>query len=179
MFDHESRYEGWGSGTTIFGFIIFFLVLAAIFWNGSGLNQKHSCDKQDYLERGVAEMKHTMTSQNGIATAQLETAIRALMKNSDDNRAAIVDNQKDMYIRQLEQRNQEMFITAQNEATRNLIDKQSAAQMFAIQSGLNQVNSRISSVECQMVKNPAFIPFGGLASIGCNNGRSSCCGNEG
>ena len=179
MFDRETRYnEGWGNGTTIFGFIIFFLVLATLFWNGSGLHQKHNHDKQDYIERGVAEMKHTMTSQNGVATAQLETAIRALMKNSDDNRAAIIDNQKDMYIRQLEQRNQELFVTAQNDMTRNLIGRKSDEQMFMFQNGLNQVNSRIASVECEMLKRPDFIPFGGLARIGCNNGRS-CCNEEG
>ena len=171
MFDHDERYStGWGNNTTIFGFILFFLILAALFWNGSGLNQKHTCDKQDFIERGVAEMKHTMTSQSGVASAQLETAIRALMKNSDDNRAAIIDNQKDMYIRQLEQKNQELFVTSQNEATRNLIGRTSDAQMFALQNGLGQVNSRIDAVQCQMVKAPQFTPYGGYSRISCFNG---------
>lgn len=177
MFDHETRYsEGWGNGTNIFGFIIFFLVLATLLWNSHGANQKHSYEKQDYIERSVAEMKHTMTAQNGVASAQLETAIRALMKNSDDNRAAIIDSQKDMYIRQLEQRNQELFVTAQNDQTRNLIGRKSDEQMFMFQQGLGQVNSRIDAIQCQMVKEPQFQPYGGFSRIACFNGNP--CGDN-
>lgn len=177
MFDHDSRYN-YGSSSTIFGFIIFFLILAALFWNGTGLNHKHDCDKHDSVERGVADLKATMLAQNGVSTAQLETAIRALITNADNNRAAIIDNQNQMYIRQLEQKNQEMFITAQNEATRNMIDKQSCAQMFAFQQGMNALNTRMDAIQCKMLKAPDFIPFGGLARIGCNNGRGCGCSDD-
>lgn len=172
-YHEENRWSG-----TIIGFVIFFLVLAFFVWQGNGLDQKHhhSCDKQDYIERGVAELKHTMTAQNGVATAQLETAIRALMKNNDDNTARIIDSQKDLYIKELERKATEMFITDQNERTRNLIQKTSDQSNFMAQYAFNQLGNQVRFVEATMLKAPQFIPFGGLATIGCNNGNPCGCG---
>lgn len=176
--NHEGRWSG-----LIIGFVIFFLVLAFFVWQGNGMNQNHnhSCGKQDYIERGVAELKHTMTAQNGVATAQLETAIRALMKNNDDNTAKIIDSQKDMYIKQLEQKNMEMFVAKQNDDTRYLVQKNADQTNFMGQFAFNRLGEQIRQIDCQMLKTPQFIPFGGLATIGCNNGVrrcDDCCGNN-
>lgn len=152
------------------GFVIFFLVLAVFLWNGTGLAHNQSCGKQDYIERGVAELKYSTAQQNAVSTAQLETLARAIITNQDKNAFEIMRGQDQQYIRQLEQQNTQLFITAQNDSIKNLIQFNSAAQDSKIQAIANALGHRLDGIECRMLKAPNFVPFGGLAQIGCNNG---------
>lgn len=166
MISDSNRNSCWG-------LVIFFLVLAFFLWNGTGLAHNHSCGKQDYIERGVAELKYVTTQQNAVSTAQLETLARALITNQDKNAFEIMRGQDQQYIRQLEQQNTQLFITAQNDAIKNLIQFNSAAQHSEVQALAAALGHRLDGIECRMLKAPQPIPLVGLPTIGCNNGGFS------
>lgn len=83
-----------------------------------------------------------------------------MINNDNTNTAAILSGQKDLYIKQLEQQATQMFITAQNDQTRNMMMMLNAEQ-----------NRRLDSIECNMLRRPPVYP---TVCVPCSQG--SCCG---
>lgn len=171
---------------SVWGFVIFFLVLFwMVGWNRNGsANAAGGCGCGDACnnyttDRDVLKLETAMTAQNALNNAQLETLARTLITNQDKGFASILDGQKDMYIKQLEQQATQMFITNQNEQTRQLITLTSAESEAKNASAACILGHRLDRIESEMLKRPTFEPFGGLPVIGCNNlprTCGTCCG---
>ena len=129
-------------------------------------------------DRDVLKLETAMVSANALSTAQLETGIRQIINNQDKNTAAILEGQKDLYIRDLERVATQQFITSQNEQTRNLIAMATAHQEAKSAAEACAINNRLTQIEDKMLKAPQFTPFGGLPLIGCANyggWNGGCC----
>ena len=187
MYSNESSMSTWG-------IFLFLLILFAVFggsrcggglfgggWGNAGCGLGAGFPSCGQTDRDVLKLETAMVSANALSTAQLETGIRAILNNQDKNTAAILDGQKDMYIRQLEQQATQMFVTNQNEQTRNLITLTTANQEAKSAADACAINNRLTQIEDKMLKAPQFTPFGGMPLIGCsnygwNNGwNGGCC----
>ena len=132
-------------------------------------------------DRDVLKLETAMVSGNALSTAQLETGIREIINNQNKNTAAILEGQKDLYIRDLERVATQQFISGQNEQTRNLITLTTANQEAKSAAEACAINNRLTQIEDKMLKAPQFVPVGGLPLIGCgnygwNNGwNGGCC----
>ena len=185
-------YESEGSGGIgIWGIAIFLLILFAA-WGGWGGNRNayagplpatsgcgcgfSNCN----TDRDVLKLETTMTAQNALNNANLDTLARTILTNQDKNTAAILDGQKDLYIRDLERIATQQFITSQNEQTRNLINM-STAQAEAKGAAQNcELNHRLDVIQAEMLKRPPFMPCGALPVAGCSNLPTGCgCGSFG
>lgn len=189
MYREDCGY-GYGSGMSTWGIVIFLLILFAVLggnrgglfggWgNGCGNGYGWGCG-EGQADRDVLKLETAMTSQNALNTAQLETGIRAILNNQDKNTAAILEGQKDLYIRDLERIATQQFITSQNEQTRSLITLSNAQNEAKSAAETCALNARLSRIEETMLKAPTFTPFGGMPLIGCSNVSSNCgCGCNG
>ena len=171
MFDSDCTR----SGGSIWGIVIFFLILFWVFmggnggffgrngwgpngWNGSwGLNEHTPKDNS----RELSDLKCTMDKDTAVLQGQLDTAFRTVMNNDNVNTAAILSGQKDLYIKQLEQQATQLFITGQNDQTRFLM------QMFNAEQ-----NRRLDSIEANMLRRPPVYP---TVCVPCS---SNCCGSS-
>lgn len=186
MYSSESSMSTWG-------IFLFLLILFGLFGGnrcGGGLfggwNNSCGCGFPGALAYGegqtgrdVLKLETAMVSGNALSTAQLETGIREIINNQNKNTAAILDGQKDLYIRDLERVATQQFITSQNEQTRNLITLANANAEAKSAAETAALNARLDGIECRMLKTPQFMPFGGLPLIGCANygWNNGCCGN--
>lgn len=186
MYSSESSMSTWG-------IFLFLLILFGLFGGnrcGGGLfggwNNNCGCGFPGALAYGegqtgrdVLKLETAMVSSNALSTAQLETGIREIINNQNKNTAAILDGQKDLYIRDLERVATQQFITSQNEQTRNLITLANANAEAKSAAETAALNARLDGIECKMLKTPQFTPFGGLPLIGCANygWNNGCCGN--
>lgn len=180
MYANESSMSTWG-------IFLFLLILFAVFSGnrcGGGLfggwGGNCGCGVMPYgqADRDVLKLETAMVSGNALSTAQLETGIRQIINNQDKNTAAILEGQKDLYIRDLERVATQQFITSQNEQTRNLITLATANQEAKSAAETAALNARLDGIECKMLKTPQFTPFGGLPLIGCANyggWNGGCC----
>lgn len=171
MYANESSMSTWGV-------FLFLLVLFAVFRDnnrcGGGLFGGCGgwvpgftpCGQTD---RDVLKLETAMVSGNALSTAQLETGIRQILNNQDKNTAAILEGQKDLYIRDLERVATQQFVAGQNEQTRNLITLTTANQEAKSAANAAALNARLDGIECRMLKTPQFMPFGGMPLIGCAN----------
>lgn len=181
------RY-GSDSGMSTWGIVIFLLILFAVLggnrggwfggW-GNGCGNGYGCG-DNQTDRDVLKLETAMTSQNALNTAQLETGLRAIIDNNNANTATVLKGQTELYIRDIERLATQQFITAQNEQTRNLITLTTAQQEGKSAAETCALNARLAQIEAQMLKAPAFTPFGGMPVIGCSNVSSNCgCGCNG
>ncbi len=180
MYANESSMSTWG-------IFLFLLILFAVFSGnrcGGGLfggwGGNCGCGVMPYgqADRDVLKLETAMVSGNALSTAQLETGIRQIINNQDKNTAAILEGQKDLYIRDLERVATQQFITSQNEQTRNLITLATANQEAKSAAETAALIARLDGIECKMLKTPQFTPFGGLPLIGCANyggWNGGCC----
>lgn len=180
MYANESSMSTWGV-------FLFLLILFAVFGGnrcGGGLfggwGGNCSCGVMPYgqADRDVLKLETAMVSGNALSTAQLETGIREIINNQDRNTAAILEGQKDLYIRDLERVATQQFITGQNEQTRNLIAMATANQEAKAAADTAALNARLDGIEYRMLKTPQFMPFGGMPLIGCANyggWNGGCC----
>lgn len=171
MYSNESSMSTWG-------IFLFLLILFAVFGGnrcGGGLfggwGGNCGCGVMPYgqADRDVLKLETAMVSANALSTAQLETGIREIINNQNKNTAAILEGQKDLYIRDLERVATQQFITSQNEQTRNLITLATANQEAKSAAEACALNNRLAQIEDKMLKAPTFTPFGGLPLIGCAN----------
>lgn len=183
MYSNEGSMSTWGV-------FLFLLILFAVFGGnrcGGGLfggwGGNCGCGVMPYgqTDRDVLKLETAMVSGNALSTAQLETGIREIINNQNKNTAAILEGQKDLYIRDLERVATQQFITSQNEQTRNLITLATANQEAKSAAEACALNNRLTQIEDKMLKAPQFVPVGGLPLIGCgnygwNNGwNGGCC----
>lgn len=164
MFDYDHR-----NGSSSWGFVIFFLILFWFMGNGNGFgfgnrgnfggwgNNEHT-PKDNSSD--LSDLKCTMNKDTAVLQGQLETAFRAVINNDNVNTAAILSGQKDLYIKQLEQQATQMFISGQNEQTRNMLLQLNAEQ-----------NRRLDSIECNMLRRPPVYP---TVCVPCAQ-NTNCC----
>lgn len=185
-------YSNDGSMST-WGIFLFLLILFAVFggnrcggglfggWGGNcgcGVVPGALAYGEGQTDRDVLKLETAMVSANALSTAQLETGIREIINNQNKNTAAILEGQKDLYIRDLERVATQQFITSQNEQTRNLITLATANQEAKSAAEACALNNRLAQIEDKMLKAPQFTPFGGLPLIGCANyggWNGGCC----
>lgn len=186
-------YSNDGSMST-WGIFLFLLILFGLFggnrcggglfggWSnggcGCGVVPGALAYGEGQTDRDVLKLETAMVSANALSTAQLETGIREIINNQNKNTAAILEGQKDLYIRDLERVATQQFITSQNEQTRNLITLATANQEAKSAAEACALNNRLAQIEDKMLKAPQFTPFGGLPLIGCANyggWNGGCC----
>lgn len=185
------RYGNESGSMSTWGIVIFLLILFAVLgggrggwfggwgngcgngWNGCGCSEGQT-------DRDVLKLETAMVSANAVSTAQLETGLREIINNQNKNTAAILEGQKDLYIRDLERIATQQFITSQNEQTRNLITLSNAQNEAKSAAETCGINARLAQIEDKMLKAPTFTPFGGLPLIGCANYgfNGGCCGSN-
>ena len=138
--------ENHGFGGNVWGIVIFFLIL---FWfnggalfgrNGDGrYNSTNECSPMHNLDN-LADIKCEQGKNFAVLNGELNTGFRTTLNQINVGVASIINAQKDQYIKQLEAKNAEMFVVAQNEQTRSLLDR------------------RLDQIECQMLKRPPVYP---------------------
>lgn len=187
MYANESSMSTWG-------IFLFLLILFGLFsgnrcggglfggWNnggcGYGVVPGALAYGEGQTDRDVLKLETAMVSANALSTAQLETGIREIINNQNKNTAAILEGQKDLYIRDLERVATQQFITSQNEQTRNLITLATANQEAKSAAEACALNNRLTQIEDKMLKAPMPVPFVGLPTVGCANYGAfpgSCC----
>lgn len=170
--------ESTGSGMSTWGFVIFFLIL---FWffggnmgfnrNGYGygvcnddMNRMHIHDSH-MSERDILGMSKTIVEQN----AATEKTLAQMAYAQEAQTARILEGQKDLYIRDLERAATNMFITGQTTAITNRLDNLEANATLQRQMDNANVSAQLTAIQNGMLKAPAFVPYGGLPTIGCAN----------
>lgn len=169
MFDSSSdRGYNWGC-------IIFFLILFWVFLGGGGLgmfggrngfagngfagnNEQTSLDNM----RVLADLQCQQAKNAAVMTGQLDTAFRQVINNDNINTARLLDGQKDIYIKQLEQKNNELFVTSENEKTRN--------QALMLKA---DTDAKLAAIECHMLKQPPIYPH---VCVPCASNPCGPCG---
>lgn len=167
----------YGGNTGIWFIVLFFLIL---FWGGgngfgggfnragngwgwgaSGMpwgNNEHTPKDND---NRLAALQADMGKDTAILDGKLDLGFRTVLQNADNNANKIIEYQQNQYIKQLEQRNMELFATAQNNAILNKLTASNA-----------QVNSRLDMIENNMLTRPPFWPRG------CSPCTSGICGDN-
>lgn len=182
MFSSDSNTGGVG----IWGLVIFLLIL---FWvcgggmgGGFGYNRgaAWAAAGEAQTDRDVLQLSTFIAGQQ----ANTQASLKDLMYQNERNTAAILEGQKDLYIRDLERVATQQFITSQTDTLSAKLDNIAAAGALQRQADLANVQAQLNAISCQMLKAPQPIPIVGLSTIGCNNGgfvfNSGCgCGCNG
>ena len=154
MFEDGKYY---GGGIWLFFFI--FLILIWGFggsgfggfggWNRGAFGPFMAQNEVTPLDnsRSLSAIQCTLEKDTAILEGQLETAFRQIINNDNTNTARILDGQKDLYIKQLERENTNLFVTAQNEQTRT--------QALLLKA---DTDAKLASISCQMLKQPPVYP---------------------
>lgn len=180
MFSSDSSSGGVG----IWGLVIFFLIL---FWmcggnggfGGFGYGNRGmawAAAGEGLTDRDVLQLGTSIVSQN----ANTQSMLKDLAYQQEKQTAAILEGQKDLYIRDLERVATQQFITAQTDTLSAKMDNIAAAGALQRQADLASINAQLSSIGCQMLKAPQPVPVVGLNTLGCTNGSfiSNCgCNN--
>lgn len=174
MFDSSTSTPNWG-------IVIFFLILFWVFMGNNGCGGfggfgwgRNACAGpwmgQNEVtpfdnNRALSAIQCSLEKDTAVLQGQLETAFRQTINNDNINTAAILSGQKDLYIKQLERENTNLFVTAQNEQTR-----QQALLLKA------DTDAKLESIRCQMAKQPpvytaSCIPCGIQPNFGCGFGN--------
>lgn len=171
-----------GGNTGIWFIVLFFLIL---FWGGNGFgggfgrnnawgasglawgNNEHTPKDND---NRLSTLQADMAKDTAILDGKLDLGFRTVINNQDNNTNKLIEYQQNQYIKQLEQRNLELFATSQSNAILN--------QMQANQC---QTNNRLNLIENNMLVRPPFYvrgcspctsTLGDLDGCGCG-----CSGN--
>ena len=115
--------------------------------------------------RDVLQLSTFIAGQN----ANTQASLKDLMYQNERNTAAILEGQKDLYIRDLERVATQQFITSQTDTLSAKMDNLAAAGALQRQADLANVQAQLAAISCQMLKAPVPQPIVGLATLGCNN----------
>lgn len=164
MFSNDSTTGGVG----IWGLVIFLLIL---FWVCGGGNFGNCGNRwgncaEAQTNRDVLQLSTFIAGQN----ANTQASLKDLMYQNERNTAAILEGQKDLYIRDLERVATQQFITGQTDMLSAKLDNIAAAGALQRQADLASVQAQLSAISCQMLKAPQPVPVVGLNTLGCTNG---------
>ena len=160
---------------SIWGLVIFFLILFWVFGAGNGFGRPYGHDygwngcpggqtDRDVLQLGTAAVTQNAATQN---------MLKDLAFQQERSTAAILEGQKDLYIRDLERVATQQFITSQTDTLSSKMDNIAAAGALQRQSDMAAIQAQIAAIQCQMLKAPQPIPIVGLNTIGCSNAGST------
>ena len=164
MFSGDSTTGGVG----IWGLVIFLLIL---FWVcgggnfGNCGNRWNNCAEAQ-TGRDVLQLSTFIAGQN----ANTQASLKDLIFQNERNTAAILEGQKDLYIRDLERVATQQFITSQTDTLSAKLDNIAAAGALQRQADLANVQAQLAAISCQMLKAPVPQPIVGLNTLGCTNG---------
>ena len=182
------------SGMSSWGFIIFFLLLFWLMGGGNGFGfgahngyahpgagygpfggfdgltdvQRHAHQQ----ERDVLNMGTVLSEQ----THSISDKLAEMSFKAEAQTAKILEGQKDLYIRDLERAATQMFINGQTSAITQRLDAMEAAGALQRQADNAALSAQIAQIQSSMLKAPAFMPFGGLQTVGCMNWNGCGCG---
>lgn len=155
MFDDSKSYGG--------GMWLFFFIFLILIWGfgGAGFGGYGFGGRNVFAgpwmaqnevtpldnSRSLSAIQCTLSKDTAVLEGQLETAFRQIINNDNANTARILDGQKDLYIKQLERENTNLFVTAQNEQTRT--------QALLLKA---DTDAKLASISCQMLKQPPVYP---------------------
>ena len=160
-------------GVGIWGLVIFFLIL---FWmcGGNGGFGGFGCGNrglawaaagEGLTDRDVLQLGTSIVQQN----ANTQGMLKDLAYQQERQTAAILEGQKDLYIRDLERVATQQFITGQTDQLAAKMDNIAAAGALQRQVDLANINAQLGAISCQMLKAPQPVPIVGLNTLGCNN----------
>ena len=176
------------SGVSTWGFVIFLLIL---FWffggNGfgfgghnaygyggapfGGIDPMADCQRHSHQnERDVLSVNTRLSEQ----TAGIQQTLQAMQFQNEQQTARILEGQKDLYIRDLERIATQQFVTGQTSAIERRLDAMQAAGALQRQADQAAVTAQLTAIQNGMLKAPAFVPYGGLPTIGCANYTCGC-----
>lgn len=169
MFSSDSS----SSGVSIWGLVIFLLILFWVCGGGNGFGGfgcggrgvAWAAAGEAQTDRDVLQLSTFIAGQQ----AATQSSLKDLMFQSERNTAAILEGQKDLYIRDLERVATQQFITSQTDTLSAKLDNIAAAGALQRQADLASINAQLASIGCQMLKAPVPQPIVGLATLGCNN----------
>lgn len=170
MFSNENS-----GGISIWGLVIFFLIL---FWMcGNGIGGGFGACNRGLAFAAAAE--NGQTDRDVLNLTTYITKQNADTQNMLQNLAFQQEKQGlEIYIKQLERAATQQFIQAQTDTLSNKMDNLAAAGALQRQADVNNLQSQINAIGCQMLKAPAPVPFVGLPTVGCTNynlpGCNSC-----
>lgn len=161
-------------GVGIWGLVIFFLIL---FWmcGGNGGFGGFGCGNrglawaaagEGLTDRDVLQLGTSIVQQN----SNTQGMLKDIAYQQEKGVAAILNGQKDLYIRDLERVATQQFITSQTDALSAKMDNLAAAGALQRQADLANVQAQLNAISCQMLKAPQPIPIVGLSTVGCTNG---------
>lgn len=172
-------YETGDSKSSVWGFVIFFLIL---FWmvgggmGGFGFGARgyhHGYENNEHMPKDnqatLTDIRCAQASNFAVLNGSLDTAFRTVINNDNVNTASIIQSQKDIYTKQLEAKVNELFITSQNEQTRN--------QALLLKA---DTDAKLATIACQMAKQPPLYTAScspcTVSSCGCGCGGSQFYG---
>lgn len=156
------------------GMWLFFFIFLILIWGfgGNGLNGWNRNGYGPFMaqnevtpwdnSKALSAIQCTLSKDTAVMEGQLETAFRQVINNDNQNTAAILAGQKDLYIKQLERENTALFITGENEKTRN--------QALMLKA---DTDAKLASISCQMLKQPPIYPTV-CVPCGVNTYNGSC-----
>lgn len=109
--------------------------------------------------RSLSAVQCTLSKDTAVLEGQLETAFRQIINNDNQNTATILAGQKDLYIKQLERENTQLFVVGENEKTRN--------QALLLKA---DTDAKLASISCNMLQRPPVYP---TTCVPCS---TNCCG---
>lgn len=184
MFGNESGSGAGAYTSSVWGIIIFLLILFWVFgnrngcgngfgfnngcgmpWGGMGmpygawgLNEHTPKDNDNRL----ANLQATMEKDTAVLTGQLETAFREVINNQNNNAGRIVEDNLRARNAELERENTKLYINAQNDQIK-----------ASIAASNSELNHRLDIIQGSMLTRPPFYP------MGCSPCVSNCCGDGG
>lgn len=163
MFSDGKEYGG-----GIWLLFFFFLIL---FWGGGfgggigGRGYGVAHNEQTSLDnyRALNDIQCQQSKNAAVLSGQLETAFRQVINTDNVNTARVLDGQKDIYIKQLETENNRLFMTGENEKTRN--------QALMLKA---DTDAKLAAIECRMLKVPPVYPH---VCVPCSSNSCGPCGS--
>lgn len=151
MWNKTDENCGWGG----WGFIIFFIFLFYAFSNGNGVFGRGtdangngvvpSFDLTSFTQ--LKDLQCTVGRNDALLDGKLDTGFRAVIDNDNKNTVEIIRGQDMQYIKQLERENAQLFA-----------DKTAQETRYLMLAGNAQLERRLDSIECSMLKRPPVYP---------------------
>lgn len=172
MFDESKSYGG--------GMWLFFFIFLILIWGFGGNAGFGGWGRGAYAgpwmaqnevtpwdnSRALSSIQCTLSKDTAVLEGQLETAFRQIINNDNQNTATILAGQKDLYIKQLERENTQLFVVGENEKTRN--------QALLLKA---DTDAKLASISCNMLQRPPVYP---TVCVPCAvNSCNSSCGYNG
>lgn len=181
MFNCDSGTAAGAYSSSVWGIIIFLLILFWVFGSrngcGNGFGFNNGCGYgMPWGMNGWGNNEHTpkdndarlstlqadMAKDTAILDGKLDLGFRTVLNNADNNANKIIEYAQSQRIAELERENTKLYINAQNDQIKNAIGASNA-----------ELNHRLDIIQGSMISKPPFYPSGCVPCV------TNCCGGDG